>query len=119
VPGNPDDLKGAVVSWLETHARDLQTIGAHAGRSMAHILVGLVVGAMVSRLGVRPRVSDRPLARALVERVTRLGNAFRRIVFAQIRISALNTVLTGLFLIVGLPLCYAYLKDELTARELV
>jgi len=39
-----------------------------------------------------------------VERVTRLSDAFRRVVFAQVRISAINTTLTALYLIVVLPL---------------
>lgn len=46
----------------------------------------------------------RPLARALVERAARLGEAFRRIVFAQVRISALNTAFTAVYLLVALPL---------------
>jgi predicted PurR-regulated permease PerM len=38
------------------------------------------------------------------ERSRRLGEAFRRIVFAQVRISALNTALTAIYLVVVLPL---------------
>jgi len=45
-----------------------------------------------------------PLAAVLVERAARLGDAFRRIVFAQVRISALNTLLTAIYLAVVLPL---------------
>ena len=37
----------------------------------------------------------RPLARAMEARVTLLGRAFRRVVFGQVRISALNTLLTA------------------------
>src|SRR3954447_1208674 len=44
------------------------------------------------------------LTRALTHRAVLLGSAFRRIVFAQVRISALNTVLTALYLAVLLPL---------------
>ena len=40
----------------------------------------------------------------LFERARRLGDAFRRIVFAQVRISALNTLLTGIYLAAVLPL---------------
>jgi predicted PurR-regulated permease PerM len=45
-----------------------------------------------------------PLAEALTERARRLADAFRRIVFAQVRISAINTVFTALYLAVVLPL---------------
>ena len=45
-----------------------------------------------------------PLARALEARITLLGRAFRRVVFGQVRISALNTLLTGIYLAAVLPL---------------
>ena len=45
-----------------------------------------------------------PLSIAMGKRGKRLASAFRRVVFAQIWISAINTMLTGLFLAVALPL---------------
>jgi predicted PurR-regulated permease PerM len=63
-----------------------------------------VVGAMVSLTDLQPHKVERPLARALAERMSRLSNAFRRIVFAQVRISGINATLTGVFLLAGLPL---------------
>jgi predicted PurR-regulated permease PerM len=43
------------------------------------------------------------LAQALCERANRLGEAFRRVVFAQVRISALNALLTWIYLALILP----------------
>ena len=40
---------------------------------------------------------------ALNERATRLGDAFRRVVFAQGRIAAINTLFTAIYLAVVLP----------------
>ena len=45
-----------------------------------------------------------PLSQALEMRITLLGRAFRRVVFGQIRISALNTLLTSIYLAAVLPL---------------
>ena len=104
LPDNADQLRETAVRWLESHARGLQTAGEDFGRALVHILIGLVVGGIVSLTDVRPHNFDRPLARALAERIARLANAFRRIVFAQVRISAVNTTLTALFLLVGLRL---------------
>ena len=39
----------------------------------------------------------------------RLGEAFRRVVFAQVRIAALNSVLTALYLLIILPLVGVHL----------
>jgi predicted PurR-regulated permease PerM len=44
------------------------------------------------------------LARALLERVVRFAEAFRKTIFAQVRISALNTSLSAVFLLVALPI---------------
>lgn len=44
-----------------------------------------------------------PLARAVAERIFRMGKAFRRVVFAQVRISAINTLFTASYLAVVLP----------------
>jgi predicted PurR-regulated permease PerM len=104
LPTTADALKDAMVQWLQAHAKEIRTVGADFGRALAHILVGLVAGAMVSLADVRPHKLERPLSRALAERMSRLGNAFRRIVFAQVRISAINAGLSGLFLLVALPI---------------
>jgi predicted PurR-regulated permease PerM len=104
LPANAEELKGQGVQWLREHAGELRTIGAEIGRAFAHALIGMVIGAVISLHEARPSASPAPLTRALSERARRLGDAFRRIVFAQARISALNTALTALYLVVVLPL---------------
>ena len=104
LPADVDGLKVTTAHWLKTHAAELQMAGKEVGRVAAHILVGMVIGAMVS---LREQQSDHihgPLAAALLERASRLGSSFRRIVFAQVRIAALNTLFTALYLGVLLPL---------------
>jgi predicted PurR-regulated permease PerM len=104
LPANADELRTEVVVWLREHAGELQTFGAELGRSFLHALIGMIIGAMVSLHEARRTTRRAPLAEALTERARRLGDAFRRIVFAQVRISVLNTVLTTLYLVVVLPL---------------
>jgi predicted PurR-regulated permease PerM len=104
IPANAEELKNDGVSWLREHAGVLQSFGAQIGRTFLHALIGMVIGAMISLHEVGPVKSRAPLALALAERARRLGEAFRRIVFAQVRISALNTALTAVYLVVVLPL---------------
>ena len=104
LPSDPEVLKGYIIDWLRNHATELQGIGKDAGRGLVHILLGMVVGAIVALHQARPPKDSRPLAAALTLRAARLGNAFRRIVFAQVRIAALNACLTGLYLEGGLRL---------------
>lgn len=104
LPADADALRDSSVHWLQLHAREIRTVGADFGRVLAHVLVGLVVGGMISLMDVREHKADRPLARALAARMARLGNAFRRVVFAQVRISAINALLSASFLLAGLPM---------------
>jgi len=103
IPASPEDLKETLAAWLRTHAADVQLMGKAAGRMFVHTLIGMVLGAMVALHEAVPIETNRPLARELVERVTKLGDAFRRVVFAQVRISLINTVLTGIYIALILP----------------
>jgi predicted PurR-regulated permease PerM len=104
VPGNVDDLKALASGWLDEHSKEVQLIGREAMHLFVHMLIGMVIGALVSLYESPPADQMGPLAAALTERVERFGEAFRRVVFAQVRISALNTIFTALFLAAVLPM---------------
>lgn len=103
-PPDADSFKTAVVDWLKEHAAGVKTIGRTAGRIATNILIGMVIGAIISLREANPVSNRKPLAAALAERGFRLSKAFRNIVFAQIRIAALNACFTWLYLGVILPL---------------
>jgi predicted PurR-regulated permease PerM len=108
LPPDVGELRGTVVAWLRPHVGELRHAGAEVGRTLAHILFGLGIGVLVALYDAQPHEPLGPFARALQERASRLGEAFRRIVSAQIRISAINTILTALYLLVALPLAGVY-----------
>src|SRR5262249_45977150 len=97
-----ESLKGAIAEWLRTHAAELRTTGGELGRSLLHIAVGMAIGLLV--FFRTPAETRGPLARALGERLARLEAAFEIVVFAQVKISAVNTALTAIYLLVALPL---------------
>jgi predicted PurR-regulated permease PerM len=103
LPADAEALQAAVTGWLRDNARGLQVVGADAGRALAYVLFGLIIGAFVALRRGRPPAALPALARSMAERVTRLGQSFRRVVFAQVRISAVNTFFTWCYLGVALP----------------
>src|SRR6185503_1666865 len=104
LPSDADALKDAISAWLKEHSVELRLFGGEIGHTLVHIVIGMVIGGMVSlREGLASHEGG-PLARELAERARRVGDAFRRIVFAQVRISALNTVFTAIYLMAVLPL---------------
>ncbi|HEX2530910.1 MAG TPA: hypothetical protein VHK70_05510, partial [Burkholderiaceae bacterium] len=104
LPQNADALREMITKWLREHAVEAKSLGEEAGRTAAHLLIGMIIGAMIALHDTDVSPPYRPLANALRERAATLSNAFRRIVFAQVRISAINTVLTAIYVLVVLPL---------------
>jgi len=109
LPADVDEVQVMAATWLRGHAGTLQNVGAEAGRAAAHIFIGVGVGALVALHEAQSPDSLGPLARALQARTSRLGQAFRRVVFGQVRISAINAVFTGLYLVVALPIAGVHL----------
>jgi predicted PurR-regulated permease PerM len=109
LPEDVGELQATAVAWWRAPAGALQHAGAEAARTVAHLLLGLGIGAVVALHDVQPPETLGPLAHALQARASRLGEAFRRVVFAQVRISAANTILTALSLVVALPIAGGHL----------
>ena len=64
----------------------------------------MIIGGMIAVSREAGEIENGPLVQALTHRARLLGAAFRSVVFAQVRISALNTALTGLYLFALVPL---------------
>ncbi|HVK94282.1 MAG TPA: AI-2E family transporter [Noviherbaspirillum sp.] len=109
VPSNAEAIRELLTNWLRAHAVQAQSIGQEAGRTIAQLLIGMVIGAMAALYDATTKPDYKPLAAALHARVVNLSAAFRRIVFAQVRIAAINAVFTGLYLMVILPLAGIHL----------
>jgi predicted PurR-regulated permease PerM len=101
--GDGSVIRAGLVEWLRTHALDIRKFSGDAGRVLLHFIIGLVIGSFIALRQASPHQALQPMARAMCERVHRLGDAFRRVVFAQVRISALNALLTGVYLLLVLP----------------
>lgn len=104
LPSDAMAFKEEATIWLRTHATELQVVGKEAGRVTVRILVGMIVGGMIA---LRDAIKDdeyKPFARALAQRAWLFGDAFKRIVFAQVRIASINAFFTGIYLAVILPL---------------
>jgi predicted PurR-regulated permease PerM len=104
LPDSVEDLRVGAVDLARKHAETLQLAGKGAARAFAHILIGLVLGAIIALSRTRPAHQVGPLAAALALRCQRLAEAFHNIVFAQVKISLINTTCTAVFLLVALPI---------------
>ncbi len=104
LPVSAEDFRDTVTQLAHRHSGQLQVAGKETAHVFGRILVGLALGALVALTQVRARLDAGPLRQALALRCQRFAQAFHDIVFAQARISALNTLFTAIFLLVVLPL---------------
>ncbi|MGE5469074.1 MAG: AI-2E family transporter [Ignavibacteria bacterium] len=109
LPEGIDSLKDSAAHWLREHAGEVGGVGKEAGIAFVHVLVGMIIGAMVALHEAATTPTTRPLVGALTDRARELARAFRRVVFAQVQIAAINTFFTALYLAVALPLAGIHL----------
>lgn len=101
LPDSSDGLQHAVAEWLRENARSLQHWGRETLRSIAHLLVGFVIG-LLAAFERRPAPRSRWLAQARAA-LEDFAGAFADIVAAQGRIAAVNALFTGVFVLAVLP----------------
>lgn len=105
LPVSVEELQHELLEWVQQHIAMLQTMGKSFLHGFVTMLIGMVLGAIVSLYNVSED-DDRPLLKAeLMRRVALLSASFRNIVFAQVKISSVNTVLSAVF-ILGLLPCF-------------
>lgn len=109
LPDSAEALQQTLTTWMREHAGQAKHIGEQTGRTLVHLLAGMVIGAMAALYDTTRVHQFLPLAAALHQRVANLHLAFRQIVFAQVRIAAINAVFTGIFLAVALPMAGIHL----------
>ena len=124
LPEGADALRELVTEWLRTHAAEAKGVGQEVGHILLQLILGMIIGSMVAlndatnnttfNTTFSPTNADqqpqiRPLTHAMTERVANMGLMFRKIVFAQVYISSINTVFTAIYLLVVLPLLGVHL----------
>jgi predicted PurR-regulated permease PerM len=103
VPEDSETLRRNIAEWLRSNAGALQLAGRGIGRSMVHVLMGMIIGALLSMQKAAKPHERRPLTEEIARHAARMGTAFQRVVFAQFWISLINTLFTWLYLAVILP----------------
>jgi predicted PurR-regulated permease PerM len=109
LPEDVESLKRILTDTLREHAGEAKVLGQEAGHLIVHLLLGMVIGSMVALQDATSVHHYRPFAAALQQRMAILADMFHRVVFAQVRISLINTTFTGIFLAVILPLAGVHL----------
>lgn len=102
LPESAEGLKNQIFALVETNLITIRNMGRSFLHGLLTILIGLIIGAIISLN--KPTGRTTYFREQLQQRVQNLSNAFRNIVFAQIKISLVNTILTSILLLVVFPL---------------
>jgi len=75
-------------------------------KGILHVIIGMLIGGVVafSFLKDEKKIEVKGIAKEMLSRMTIFANVFQKVVFAQVKISFINTLLTGAYLMVALPL---------------
>lgn len=109
LPEDVGALREMLTHWLREHAGEAKQIVPEAGHLVVHLLLGMIIGSMIALRDASGDSNHLPFAAALQQRISNLGQIFHKIVFAQVQISAINTLLSAIFLAVVLPLAGVHL----------
>ena len=104
LPTTIEGLRQQLTEMLGEHVQKISVVGMESIKVFAHILLGMVVGGMAAVHHFKEHDTAPAFIGALRSRLRNLTAAFDKVVFAQVKISALNTSLTAVYLLVALPL---------------
>lgn len=110
----PDDfieLKEKALLTFKANSSHIFEVTTHSLKGFVHIIIGLFLGAIVAfsflhndDIKESSESSNKPLRRELVARISKFTQVFSKVMSAQVKISAINTVLTGIYLLLVLPM---------------
>lgn len=106
-PDSLGELKEMLVHNLKAHANQLAGVGKSAVHGLVLTLVGWLVGVLAALHAVKPAGSTDELPAfegAWFRLWTSMGDVFRNVAVAQAKIALLNASLTGVFLLLIMPL---------------
>ena len=103
MPTTIEGLRQQLLEMVGTHVKKISVVGMEGLKVFAHILLGMVVGGMTAVHHFDDHEKSTPFLGALRARLRNLSTSFDKVVFAQVKISGLNTLLTGIYLLVVLP----------------
>lgn len=117
LPNNTAEIKAYAVKLIEEYSAALTRISKNSFTSFVYILIGIIIGAMLSfhRLNMRKNRRKMPPFKAeLVRRIVNFETSFERVFLAQVKISLIDTALTGVYLYLILPLFGVELPFKIT-----
>ena len=108
IPENMIELKAHLLSWAKQEGSKIFSATSSSAKYLVHVIIGMILGATVafSFLHRDESVQNeiKPFIGFLKQRISIFSEVFSHVVFAQVKISLVNTFLTTVYIFIALPL---------------
>ena len=106
IPDNLLELKEQITEFLKHNMPNILGATTASMKGFLHVIIGMLIGAIVAFSFLKDEDKNEYgiLTKELRERISTFSSVFEKVVFAQVKISAINTGLTAIYLLVVLPI---------------
>ncbi|SPL71816.1 AI-2E family transporter [Acinetobacter stercoris] len=104
IPYSFPELKDQIFDLMKDNLSTLKNTGTGVLHNIATMLIGMIIGILVSLNQLHRDPNQPAFKRALVQRIENLSISFKNVVFAQFKISTINTILFFIYSHIILPI---------------
>lgn len=104
MPDSVIAMEELVSRSFKSHATELATLGTHFAHGLVLVCVGWITGILVALRRITAVEDRHPFQETWLRMWASLSRVFEAVVFAQCKIAFINAMLTGIFLLIVLPL---------------
>lgn len=108
IPEDIIELKEHALAFVKGHLPSMLAATGTSAKTFVHVIIGMFIGAVIAFSFLKKEgqedVQHGPLTEALVQRIALFTKVFKQVVFAQLKISSINAILTGIYLLIALPI---------------
>lgn len=106
LPDDFNELKDHILEIAKKNLPNMLEISKNISKGFFHVIIGMLIGAMIAFSLITNKEEQRKtyFIKEISNRIKTFKEIFHKVVFAQVKISAINTLFTAIYLLVVLPL---------------
>lgn len=104
IPYSITELKQHTILLIRDNLSIVKNTGTDIVHNLATMLIAAIIGILVSLHYTKTEVKQPAFKLALIHRIQNLSISFKNVVFAQVKISLINTILFIIFVHIALPI---------------
>jgi len=109
LPENVTDIRKQILDFMKNNITIVKNTGSDILHNLATMVIGFIIGILVSIQNFKHHAPQPVFKAALLHRIQKLSISFKNVVFAQVKISLINTTLFIIFVFIVLPIFNVHL----------